>query len=82
MARAEVIWQKDVSQVLLSLPGDVQDLIFEKVEMVSRFPLMYPLRRKGRFRRHRWFLAQEWMVYYKVAGKTVYVRGIWPARLP
>ena len=82
MTRAAVVWQPDARSVVLSLPDDVQDLIAEKIDLLARFPLMYPIRKRGRFRRHRWFLAQNWLVYYKVAVETVYIRGIWPARLP
>jgi len=34
------------------------------------------------FRRHRWFLAGNWLVYYRVVDDTVYIRGLWPARIP
>jgi hypothetical protein len=43
---------------------------------------MYPVRTKGRFRRHRWFLAGNGLVHYRVAGGTVYIRGLWPSRIP
>ena len=44
---------------------------------------MYPVRFKGRrFRRHRWFQAGNWLVYYRVVEDTIYIRGIWPARIP
>lgn len=37
---------------------------------------------KGRFRDHRWFVARNWIVHYKVSGNEVYIRGLWPARIP
>ena len=43
---------------------------------------MYPVRMTGRFRSHRWFQAQNWIVYYRVSDDTVYIRGLWPARIP
>jgi len=43
---------------------------------------MYPVRLKGRFRRHRWLQAGNWLLFYRVIGKTIYIRGLWPARIP
>jgi hypothetical protein len=40
---------------------------------------MYPLRTRGRFRRHRFFQAGNWLVFYKVVEGTIYIRGLWPA---
>jgi len=79
---AEIVWPETVLEVLLELPERERDIILEKVSQLERFPRMYPLRTKGRFRNHRWCLAQNWIVYYRVSDDTVYVRGLWPARLP
>jgi hypothetical protein len=43
---------------------------------------MYPLRTRGRFRRHRFFQMGNWLVFYKVVEGTIYIRGLWPARIP
>jgi len=43
---------------------------------------MYPARTKGRFTRYRGFVAGDWLVVYKVSAGVIYIRGLWPARLP
>jgi len=43
---------------------------------------MYAMQFKGRFRRHRKFVAGNWAVYYRVVENIVYIRGLWPARVP
>ena len=58
------------------------EIIEEKITPLARFPRMYPMRQKGRFRRHRWVRAGNWILYYKVVDETVYIRNIWPARIP
>ena len=80
--RARIEWLPPVWELLNELPPGVQDAIVEKVELLARFPLMYPLQEKGRFRRHRRFLAGDWAVYYRVVENTIYIRGVWPARIP
>lgn len=79
---AQVVWPQTILEVLEELPEKEQKLILEKAEALSRFPRMYPVRGKGRFRQHRWYLAGKWLVYYRVVGRTVYVRALWPARIP
>ncbi len=79
---ADIVWPESILEVVLELPERERDLIIEKAGQLARSPRMYPVRPKGRFRRHRWFLAGNWIVYYRVLGDTVFMRGIWPARLP
>ena len=59
-----------------------QQGIFEKIGLLNQFPHMYPLRARGRFRRHRFFQAGNWLVFYKVVEGTIYIRGLWPAHIP
>ena len=79
---AQVLWPESVLEVLLELPEREREIILEKVTLLERFPRMYPVRMKGRFRNHRWLLAQNWIVYYRVADDNVHIRGLWPARIP
>jgi len=79
---ADIVWPHSVIDVLLDLTPKVQEIILDKVSRLEQFPNMYPTRTKGRFRGHRWLLAGNWLVYYRVVGDTVYVRALWPARIP
>ena len=80
--RARVHWPHALLEVLAALPAQDKELIFEKTRYLELFPRMYPVRVRGRFRRHRWFLAGDWLVYYRVVGEDVFIRGLWPARMP
>jgi len=77
---AEIVWPQTVIDAMLKLPEKDFGLIIHKAEMVRRFPEMYPVRGRGRFRRCRWFLAGKWIVYYQVAEGKVFMRTLWPAR--
>ena len=79
---AGILWPESVLEVLLELPEREREIILEKVSHLERFPRMFPVRMKGRFRNHRWFLAHNWIVYYRVSEDDVYIRGLWPARVP
>jgi hypothetical protein len=79
---AKVIWPNYLLELLLELPSKDTDLILEKTRSLKRFPRMYPVRTKRRFRRHRWMLAGRWIVYYRVVDGSVYIRALWPAQIP
>jgi hypothetical protein len=68
--------------VLRALPLPVKDEIARQRRLLARFPCMYQIIGGGRFRRHRRFLAGDWLIYYCVVENTVYIRGLWPARIP
>jgi len=79
---ARVVWPDYLLDLLQDLPAKDAELILEKTRALKRFPRMYPVRMKGRFRRHRWLLAGKWIVYYRVSEGTVYIRAVWPAQIP
>lgn len=78
---APIVWSRAAREVLLELPTHTQEQIAKKTRMLARFPRMYQIIGKGRFHRHRRFLAGDWVVYYRVVEQTVYIRGLWPARI-
>jgi len=77
---ADLVWPQTVVDALLELPEEEFGMIVRKAERLRRFPEMYSIRGRGRFRRCRWFLAGKWIVYYQVAGAKVLIRAVWPAR--
>jgi hypothetical protein len=79
---ARIVWADPVRDVFLELPDRGCERILQHLSLLKHFPHMYAVRTKGRFRRHRWFLAGNWLVYYRVVNNTVYIRGLWPARIP
>jgi mRNA-degrading endonuclease RelE of RelBE toxin-antitoxin system len=80
--KAAVVIPPDVQAVIEEVPPDEQDALVAKLELLERFPRMFQIRERGRFRRHRRFLVRNWVVHYRVVENTVFIRGIWPARLP
>jgi hypothetical protein len=77
-----IVWADPVRDLFLDLPEADRNKIMEHLKFLKRFPHLYPVRTKGRFRRHRWFQAGNWLVYYRVASGVVHIRGLWPARIP
>lgn len=80
--KRQAVWANSVWLVLQELPERESAEIVERLDLLVFFPQMYPVRGKGRFRRHRFFRAGNWLVYYKVVDEIIYIRGLWPARIP
>jgi len=80
--KARIQWMPVVRDAVAELPARDQELVFEKIRLLQFFPRIYAVIERGRFRRHRRFVAGNWCIYYRVVENTVYVRGIWPARIP
>ena len=79
---AKIDWPEYIEALLHEIPPAEVSLIFEKTRVLRRFPRLYPVRTWGRFRRHRCLQAGNWTVFYKVVDNTVYIRALWPARIP
>jgi hypothetical protein len=79
---ADIVWPQSILDILLELSEREREIILDQVDQLERFPRMYPARASGPFRGHRWFLASNWLVYYRVVDETIYIRGLWPARIP
>ncbi len=80
--KARIVWSDPIRDTFLELPPSDQAAIQAKLDRVERFPYMYQAQAAGRFRRHRKFVAGNWAVYYRVIDREIFVRGIWPARMP
>jgi len=80
--KSRIVWHTTVHEGFQQLPPAVGGSILEKINLLLWFSRMYPPQAKGRFRRHRKFVAADWVVYYRVVQDTVYVRGLWLARMP
>src|SRR5882757_2742688 len=63
-----------VREALVALADTAE--IVERVDLLRYFPHIYPLRTRGRFRRHRFSQAGNWLVFYKVVEDTIYIRGL------
>ena len=79
---AKVVWAKGLWEVFEELREKETAEIVERVDLLRYLPHMYPLRTRGRFRRHRFFQAGNWLVLYKVVEGTINIRGLWPALIP
>jgi hypothetical protein len=79
---AEVVWPQSLVDLMLELPERDREPILTRVKRLESLPEMYPVRATEPYRGLRWFVAGQWLVYYRFTEGKVYVRTIWPARIP
>lgn len=77
---ARLVWSPEATRILASLPLPVRVDILSKSQHLVDFPEMYPVRRRGRYRGHRFFVSFEWLVYYTVERDLVAIPTIGHAR--
>ena len=76
-----VLFADGVPEVFAELPRKVQLRAAQSIELISVFPLMYPVRRRGLMRGYRYFVAGRFLFYYSVAGTEIRVSAIIPAAM-
>jgi hypothetical protein len=79
---ADVVFTDPFLQVFSALSPRGQAQIMYHVELLEAFPKMYKRVQTGGFRGCHVFATDNWLVYYKVRSGTVYLRNLWPARIP
>lgn len=75
-----VLFAEAVPEIFAELPREAQVRAARSIELLSAFPRMYPLRRRGVMRGYRYFVAGRFL-YYSVAGTEIRVTAIIPASM-
>lgn len=76
-----VLFAEGVSEIFQELPREVQRRAAQSIDLISVFPLMYPVRRRGLMRGYRYFVAGRFLFYYSVAGTEIRISAIIPAAM-
>jgi plasmid stabilization system protein ParE len=76
-----VLFAEGVPELFAELPLKVQQRAARCIELLSKFPLMYPVRRRGLMRGYRYFVADRYLFYYSVSSAEIRVAAIIPAAM-
>jgi plasmid stabilization system protein ParE len=77
----KVLFADGVPELFAGLPQPVKRRAAVSIELLTRFPRMYPVRRRGIMRGYRYFVAGSYLFYYSVASVEVRITAIIPAAM-
>lgn len=72
----KISWTDTALRHLARVPPAIGEDILRRVRIMTEYPLMYPERRRGRYRGYRWFPVGAWLVFYQVEQDRIIIRGI------
>jgi plasmid stabilization system protein ParE len=76
-----VLLADGVEEIFGELPESVKLQAARSIDLLSSFPRMYPVRRRGLMRGYRYFVADRHLFYYSVTSSEVRLAAIIPAAM-
>ncbi len=76
----KVLWTKPAAEAFRRLPASIQEEVSYRVDMISEFPEMYPVRTHQPYAGFRYFFTKDWCVSYTVAEENIVLLAVFPAR--
>jgi hypothetical protein len=76
-----VLFAEGVPEAFAELPRAAQVRAARSIELVSAFPRLYPVRRRGLMRGYRYFVAGGFLFYYSVVSIEIRVTAVIPATM-
>lgn len=76
----KVLWTAPAAEALKRLPASTREEITSRIEMISEFPEMYPVRARDPYAGFRYFFAKDWCVSYTSAEDALIILAIFHAR--
>jgi plasmid stabilization system protein ParE len=79
--RRDLRWTDEAILALVGVSEAHRRILLDRIDLIAQFPLMYPVRQRGRFKGLRYFVVQDrWLVFYRVPGdRDILIIAIVPA---
>ena len=74
------MWTEPAASAFRGLVGRIRQAVVSRIEMISEFPEMYPVRGHEPYAGFRYFVMENYCVSYVVAEDAVIVLALFPAR--
>jgi plasmid stabilization system protein ParE len=75
-----VLWTEPAAAAFRGLVGRVQQAVLSRIETISEFPEMYPVRQHQPYAGFRYFVVENYCLSYVVAEDAVIILALFPAR--
>jgi plasmid stabilization system protein ParE len=75
-----VLWTEPAASAFRGLTGRIQRAVLDRIDMISEFPEMYPVRQHQPYAGFRYFVVENYCLSYVVAEDAVIILALFPAR--
>jgi plasmid stabilization system protein ParE len=76
-----VLFAEGVPELFAELAPEVQRRAARCIELLAKFPMMYPVRGRGLMRGYRYFVNGRYLFFYAVLSAEVRIAAIIPAAM-
>ena len=74
------MWTEPAASAFRGLVGRIRQAVVSRIEMISEFPEMYPVRGHEPYAGFRYFVMENYCVSYVVSEDAVIILALFPAR--
>jgi len=75
-----ILWTEPAASAFRGLAGRIQRAVLDRIDMISEFPEMSPVRQHEPYAGFRYFVVENYCLSYVVAGDAVIILALFPAR--
>lgn len=76
----KILWTAPAASAFRRLPRAVQGELLARVDLLSDFPELYPVRERAPYAGFRYFFVGQWCVSYVAANGTLIILAVFPTR--
>lgn len=74
-----LVFSEGAAELFAELPSQVQKEAGSVLDLLERFPNLFPLRRRGIMKGYRYFAVKRYLFYYSMSGDELRLCAILPA---
>ncbi|MEQ1946332.1 MAG: hypothetical protein ABL995_04040 [Bryobacteraceae bacterium] len=76
-----ILFAPEAAEAFHQLPESAKRKAAISIDLLLRHPSLYPIRRRGIMRGYRYFVADRFLIYYKVSSAEIRVSSILPGMM-
>ncbi len=76
----KILWTEPAASAFRRLPKAVKDDLLARIDLLSDFPDLYPVRQRHPYAGFRYFFVRQWGVSYVMANETLIILAVFPTR--
>jgi plasmid stabilization system protein ParE len=76
----KVVWTEPAAAAFRRLSDTIQDELLTRIDLLSDFPDLYPVREREPYAGFRFFFVRAWCISYVTADGMIIILAVFPTR--